>query len=549
MENTAMIDRSDAIQTVIEYHERTKHHFDRYARSAGYLDWNNQPDPFREYLGTQRVHLPLIQQPPEMSYAALFQSGSAPGLDLTLAHLGTFLQLSMGISAWKQAGASRWALRANPSSGNLHPTECHLILPTQEDIPGGVYHYSPLRHALEKRADLPDEAGALLRDHFESPGFLLALTTIFWRESWKYGERAWRYCNLDIGHALAALALAARLNHWLVVGLGHAGDQQISTLLGFDKVDWLSLEAEVPELICWVAQGPPADERPHGLSQSLVKAFEQIKFAGQPNALSHQPLEWSVIPEAAAAAKKPAGAQGIPEAPPVPFPISFPPPGAPLAAGIIRQRRSAVRYDPRSTIDAEAFAALLDRTCPGSRAPFDAALAPPAVQLLLFVHRVRGMAPGLYLLARVPDQIAALRQAADSGFLWQPAHARLPLWLLKPGDVALEAMELSCHQEIAGQSAFCVAMIAPFRFLVFQHPFLYRHLHWECGMIGQTLYLEAEAQGLRGTGIGCFFDDGVHDLMGFRDNQFQSLYHFTIGHPIEDRRITTLPAYHHRQKC
>ena len=36
-------------------------------------------------------------------------------------------------------------------------------------------------------------------------------------------------------------------------------------------------------------------------------------------------------------------------------------------------------------------------------------------------------------------------------------------------------------------------------------------------MIGQVLYLEAEAVGVRTTGIGCFFDDPVHQAMGFGD--------------------------------
>jgi hypothetical protein len=62
-------------------------------------------------------------------------------------------------------------------------------------------------------------------------------------------------------------------------------------------------------------------------------------------------------------------------------------------------------------------------------------------------------------------------------------------------------------------------------------------------MIGQVLYLEAGAAGVRGTGIGCFFDDPVHDLLGLETGQFQSLYHFTVGHPVEDTRLTTLPAY------
>ena len=57
------------------------------------------------------------------------------------------------------------------------------------------------------------------------------------------------------------------------------------------------------------------------------------------------------------------------------------------------------------------------------------------------------------------------------------------------------------------------------------------------------LYLEAEAAGLRGTGIGCYFDDAVHGLLGIADMQFQALYHFTVGRPRDDARITTLPAY------
>ena len=59
------------------------------------------------------------------------------------------------------------------------------------------------------------------------------------------------------------------------------------------------------------------------------------------------------------------------------------------------------------------------------------------------------------------------------------------------------------------------------------------------------LYLEAEAAGYRGTGIGCFFDDSVHELLGFTGEQFQCLYHFTIGKPLDDQRIQTLPAYEH----
>ena len=62
-------------------------------------------------------------------------------------------------------------------------------------------------------------------------------------------------------------------------------------------------------------------------------------------------------------------------------------------------------------------------------------------------------------------------------------------------------------------------------------------------MVGQVLYLEAEAAGMRGTGIGCFFDDALHRLLGLQGNPFQDLYHFTVGGPVEDTRLATLPAY------
>ena len=89
-------------------------------------------------------------------------------------------------------------------------------------------------------------------------------------------------------------------------------------------------------------------------------------------------------------------------------------------------------------------------------------------------------------------------------------------------------------------------MLAEFdKTLAEEGPWLYRRMFWEAGMIGQVLYLEAEAAGLRGTGIGCFFDDAVHEVCGLTGTAFQSLYHFTLGGARTDRRIQTLPPYSH----
>ena len=76
---------------------------------------------------------------------------------------------------------------------------------------------------------------------------------------------------------------------------------------------------------------------------------------------------------------------------------------------------------------------------------------------------------------------------------------------------------------------------------------VYRHLFWEAGLLGQVLYLEAEKHAVRGTGIDCFFDDSVHQILGIPagNTQFQSFYHFTVGSPTTDNRIDTLPPYSH----
>ena len=52
-------DDHDAEQVVVAYHERTKHYYHRYSASLGYLDWAQQPDPFRRYNGAPLLRLAL----------------------------------------------------------------------------------------------------------------------------------------------------------------------------------------------------------------------------------------------------------------------------------------------------------------------------------------------------------------------------------------------------------------------------------------------------------------------------------------------------------
>jgi nitroreductase len=100
-----------------------------------------------------------------------------------------------------------------------------------------------------------------------------------------------------------------------------------------------------------------------------------------------------------------------------------------------------------------------------------------------------------------------------------------------------------CRQAIGGDACFAVGILAPLEAAVRQAPALYRQLHWEAGLIGQVLYLEAESVGLRGTGVGCFFDDALRELVGLGGGSFEPLYGFTVGAPLVDERIATRQPY------
>ncbi|MBT8371568.1 MAG: SagB/ThcOx family dehydrogenase [Deltaproteobacteria bacterium] len=536
-------DQENTLRDIIHYHEETKHHYHRYAKSAGYMDWENQPNPFRFYENTQVLELPFIKKDPQVLYPDLYRREKNPPQKFGLQTVAGILELSLGLSAWKAAGESQWPLRINPSSGNLHPTETHLVLPQIDDVEGGVFHYNPLIHGLERRAPGSDTLWQNMLSHIGGEGFLLGFSSIYWRESWKYGERAFRYCNHDVGHALAAVSFAANLFGWKISFLNGLADDALDSVLGFGKTQFSALEKEHPELLCVIY---PHHQQviARTLPDDIISAFSGLEFMGKPNTLSRQPKDWRIIYKTADLTRKPATQEEnydfaardwIVEAP-----AQIP------AVECIRQRRSATSFDPEGSLGKDQFLAILDKTLPRSNcAPFDTGLMTPAVHLLIFVHQVDGLSSGLYFFFRNENDVASVKRLARSNFLWEPVKKDFPLFLLEKGNYRQSAMMVSCHQEIAGSSAFSLGMIAGFRDLIANKPYYYRQLFWESGMIGQVLYLAAEAHGVRGTGIGCFFDDAVHEILGFKDNQYQSLYHFTIGRPVEDPRLTTYPPYHH----
>lgn len=535
---------------VRHYHESTKHRTNAYAPGPGFLDWDCQPDPFRRYL-----HAPVLQMPftPEVigrPYQTLFEPLPVEISDCSLASLAQFLELGFGLSAWKSAGSDRWALRMNPSSGNLHPTEIYLIIwnDSAEAPEPGVYHYAVHDHVLECRCRYSTETATEFRKQFPESTGALGLSSILWREEWKYGSRAYRYCQLDIGHALGAARFSAATLGWQLKLLDGISDHHLASLLGLDRdEDFIDVEREIPEALVLISNSP-VDK----ISPEWPEFILNANWYGKASRLSNERLQWpqsrSLLPSLEKPATLATGRHNH-------FTNNTRLLPAEDAAVIIRRRRSVQRMDKEaSSLDRAAFLRLLQQVLPRSDIPpFDLFNIPPSISLLLYVHQVKGLKHGLYLLVRSPDHYARLESEMNSrSFTWMPVPDMDGLYELStPEDVRKIASRCCCHQSIAGHGAFAVGMLADYSYTLAQAgPWAYRWLHWEAGLIGQLLYLEAENIGLQGTGIGCYFDDEVHDLLGLKATQghWQMVYHFTIGKAMEDQRLISEPPFAHLQE-
>ena len=270
-----------------------------------------------------------------------------------------------------------------------------------------------------------------------------------------------------------------------------------------------------------------------------------MAWTGRANVLDRHPMyHWPAIEEVSEATRIPAGRRVYePGAPGSPLPVSR---VRMRAATLIRRRRSAQHFDKTQSLPLSTFYELLDALLPRPAPPWDLWRYAPKLHPVLLVHRVAGLAPGAYVLARDPAAADSLRAAMNPAFTWRRptgCPGELPLFQLVEGDCAAAARTLHCHQAIATDACFALGMVAEYESLIHEEPWRYRQLHWEAGLLGQALYLEAEARELRGTGIGCFFDDDFHALLGLTDRRYQSLYHFTVGYPITDSRIITDPPY------
>ena len=487
-----------------EYHESTKHSVEALRRAQHVLDWANMPDPFRHYEGMPVLDLPADPPSPQMPTLEVLQGAAGA----TLASdgpmfLSQLLFYSTAISASKRVPSTgyRYALRVNPSSGNLHPTEFHFLTRGLTGWPAGLYHYRPSAHVAEQRA--LGDFGIKMAGSF-SP-IVFVLTSIAWREAWKYRDRAYRYCLLDIGHAWQAIALAARAIGCDSLAVGHFPDDEVAQLCRPNQDEW-------PMLIVTL----------HGSSIPVRKADanERVWSGGQANRLSKESIAYPLIDGIHAATKlSNSGRSGISAAEPAPtgageIKLPFPASSTRTFGDVVRMRRSALDFlGGTRSITLAQLSGIVAVTAH----PFFADFAGTRfIQLYLYAHRVDGLQAGVYRF-------------------WQE---RSELEQIRSGDQRVAAAGLSLGQALAGNACVAFSMIGDLDRAGRAHGDRgYRYVHFEAGAIGQRLYLAAESLGLAATGIGAFYDDEVHRYLNLAPRQGQVVYHFAIGYPVPDPRL------------
>jgi SagB-type dehydrogenase family enzyme len=331
------------------------------------------------------------------------------------------------------------------------------------------------------------------------------LTSIAWREAWKYRDRAYRYCLHDMGHAWQALALAARAVGCDSFAFGHFPDDEVAQFCRLHEDEWPMLIVEL---------------RGSSIPVREPSADETFWYSGHANQLSKERTAYTRIDGIHGATKLSKSAcRGISPAEPVPAgsgEITLPPAASSTRAfgEVARMRRSALDFvGGTQSMSFTQLSAVLAAAIQPQFADF---AATRFIQLYLYAHRVYGLEPGLYRL-------------------W-PAPAELER--IKSGDQRVAAAGLSLGQDLAGNACVAFSIIGDLDRAARAHGDRgYRYVHFEAGAIGHRLYLAAEAFGLGATGIGAFYDEEVNRYLSLTPGQGRVVYHFAIGYPVHDFRL------------
>jgi SagB-type dehydrogenase family enzyme len=465
------------------YHERTKHSPVSVRTVPHFLDWDNQPLPFKIYSGAPKAPLPPVP--------ASGSGGSVPE-SFDASALSRFLFYSAGITKHIRFSGGRMPFRAAACTGALYHIELYLVTGGIAGLAPGVFHYDPRLHDLDclRSGDFREilldatggEPSAATADSF------LVLTTTYWRNAWKYRARAYRHAFWDSGTMLANL-----------LAMGESASIPMRLLLGFadDAVHrLLDIDREKESAVALVAIGRPGLDA----AASSAPALPPIGLPVTP--LSAAEVDYPEIRQMQTASSLESGAfvrewreagpppttkhRGIDstlrylEAPsPEPLPLAE-------LERVIRKRGSSRAFQKDSGIAYGAFSEILARSARGVAAdalPPDTTLCDP----YLIVNAVEGLPRGTYAFHPRARGLEPLRE----------------------GDFRSNARFLDLEQDLGGAAAVNLYVLVDLELLLERYGNRgYRVGQLEGGLIGGRAYLAAYALGLGATGL-TFFDDAV----------------------------------------
>ena len=474
------------------YHNRTKHTVESVHASAHSLDWSNRPRPYKLYKAVEAV--PLPRDTPQSIWPPLSAiSHVPPAVDGERIHdlrtLASILHYSAGITKWLDTPGGRIAFRAAACTGALYHIELYVVCGQLPGLAAGVYQYGAHDEALrplrvgDYRKHLSAAAGG---EHAVSEApVTVVCTSTFWRNSWKYQERAYRHCFWDSGTILAnmlAMASAHRLPARVVAGFV---DDEVNRLLDVDARREVAVSMVPIGHASSMSLGrPPAVERirletvPLSRTEADHPAIRAMHVASSlPNAEAVS--EWR--------AQAPAGAPAAiaPEAVPL-RPLDTAAPTTDTIEKVIR-RRGSLRSFHRAPVSFEALSTMLAAATQGIRADFRRSSTTALNTAYLIVNAVDGLLSGAYVF----DQ------------------ERQSLERLKLGDFREEAGYLALGQSLGADASFNVFFLADLGAVMKQLGNRgYRAAQLDASITAGKLYLAAYALRLGATGL-TFFDDDV----------------------------------------
>ena len=468
------------------------------------LDWEIKPFPFKVYPGLEPLRLPAALPAPVMdTFVALaLPPPVARPAPLDLERLAAVLFHAAGVSRVKTyPGGARVHFRAAPSTGALYQTEAYVVAGAVEGLAPGVYHFGPGDFSLRQlragdfRAAL---AHAAADDAIAGQPASVVLSAIYWRNAWKYRERAYRHLFWDAGTMLSQLlATANALDLPARVVTGFV-DAQVNGLLGIDAGKEGAL-AIAP--LGSVGAGAPVSPAVTPLALAVVPLsprevdYPLVREAYEDSALTAEAevLEWRGAWEAELPFERLADLT----------PLAPPARDAGRTLGETIARRGSTREFSAGPISREALSNALHH----ATGAFSIDVAERLVDCYVNVHAVTGVEPGAYVYNGSAHALARVRA----------------------GDVRRASTFLCLEQALGGTSSATVFFLGDLEHALARGGNRgYRVANLEAGFMGGRLYLAAYAQGLGATGL-TFYDRAVVDFFSPHSARREALFVTALG--------------------